>query len=494
MWTLLLIIFCAAEEFREPVFYSTNEDLRQYLLEATENTPGLRAKWTEWQAALQKVPQVATLDDPMFSYTQFLQSDETRFGLSLEQKFPWFGTLRARKDKALIEADAALSRFYAERNRVVADVKRAYFEYAQLGENMMIVQAQTGILAEVEETVKSRYGLGLASEADFYRVQIERDKLEDMYKGLEQSVPALSGNLLEALGRDTGEPLPWPQPSAFPPPPPEASVVLARIRAANPDLAAMHAMEKGWDKETLLAKKRGYPDFSIELGYENMKDMKTNNGKMDTAMAADAARMFVRDAPTEGVIPTLGNIAYDVEKYLYLRESGDTQDDVMISLKVSLPIWRSRIKAGIQEARLMRKSVEYDRRRATLSLESAARMSLYNIQDAQRRFNLYSEVLIPKERLTYGSLQIYYGVGVEPGTMGGSADFLDILNSVQSLLEYQLEQARAARDLQVACAELEMLMGGPWAEAESEASTANVPETSGDSSQVQDGEDITDGR
>ena len=420
-------------------------------------------------------------------------SRQNTFRLSLEQKFPWFGTLRARKDKALIEADAALSRFYAARNKVVADVKRAYFEYAQLGENMMIVQAQTSILAEVEETVKSRYGFGLASEADFYRVQIERDKLADMYKGLEQSVPALSGNLLEALGRDAGDPLPWPQPSAFPPPPPEESLVLARIREANPDIAAMHAMEEIWGKETLLAKKRGYPDFSIELGYENMKDMKTNNGKMDTAMAADATRMFARDAPTEGVLPTLGNIAYDVEKYRYLRESGDTQDDVMISLKLSLPIWRSRIKAGIQEARLMQKSVEYDRRRATLSLDSAARLALFNIQDAQRRFNLYSEVLIPKERLTYENLQTYYGAGTEPGTMGGSADFLDILGSVQSLLEFQIEQARAARDLQVASAELEMLMGGPWAETKTEnkPATEDGPGPTGDSSQAQDGESAT---
>jgi len=72
----------------------------------------------------------------MFMYSQFLQSDQKRFGLSLEQKFPWFGTLRTRGDKAMAEADAALSRFYAVRNQVVAEVKRAYFEYGLLGETM----------------------------------------------------------------------------------------------------------------------------------------------------------------------------------------------------------------------------------------------------------------------------------------------------------------------------------------------------------------------
>ena len=134
----------------------------------------------------------------------------------------------------------------------------------------------------------------------------------------------------------------------------------------------------------------------------------------------------------------------------------------MISLKLSLPIWRSRIKAGIQEAKLMQESVGNDKRRVTLSFDSAARMALYNIQDSQRRFNLYKEVLIPKEKKTYESLQTYYGAGADPLAEGGSADFEDIQNSVRALLEFQLEQARAERDLQVACAELEMLMGGPW--------------------------------
>ena len=89
-------------------------------------------------------------------------------------------------------------------------------------------------------------------------------------------------------------------------------------------------------------------------------------------------------------------------------------------------------------------------------------MALYNIQDAQRRFNLYIEVLIPKEKKAYENLQIYYGAGADPMASGGSADFMDIENSVRSLLEFQLEQARAARDLHVAYAELELLMGGPW--------------------------------
>jgi hypothetical protein len=44
------------------------------------------------------------------------------------------------------------------------------------------------------------------------------------------------------------------------------------------------------------------------------------------------------------------------------------------------------------------------------------------------------------------------------------------------LLEFQLEQARAARDIQAASAELEMLMGGPWA-SETALRQSNAPAT-----------------
>ncbi len=448
MITFFLLFGCMAANVEAPAFSAANEELRQYVLEAAENNPGLKAKWLEWQAALQKVPQVTTLEDPMFMYSQFLQSDETRFGLSLEQKFPWLGTLRARGDKALAEADAALARFYAARNQIIAEVKRAYFEYALLEDSMEIVQSQADTLTEVEEIVKSRYGLGLASQADLYRVQIDKDKLDDMRKGLEQSKPALSAKLQEALGREAGEELPWPQSADFPPPPPPAPVVLARIRVANPEIAAMQHMVESWEKETLLAKKRGYPEFSVGLGYENMKDMSNVPMPGETVKLPDGTTFTSVEWGSENV-----------------------KDDIMVSLKLSLPIWRNRVKAGIREAELMQESVENDKRRITLSFDSAARMALYNIQDSQRRFNLYKDALIPKQKKTYESLQAYYGAGADPMESGGSADFLDIQNSVWALLEFQLEQARAERDLQVACAELEMLMGGPWTSNETQPST-----------------------
>ena len=433
---VMLLTFAASVDVEAPTFFAANDELRAYLLEAAENDAGLKARHSEWKAALERVPQVTSLDDPMFMYTQFVQSDGKRFAVSLEQKFPWFGTLRAKGDKALAEADAALARFYAARNGAFATVKEAYFEYALLGENIRIVESQVGLLADTEADIRSQYALGLGAESDVYRIQIEQEKTGDQLKGLTQSRSALAARLNETLGRQSNEEPPWPQPAQFPPPPPPAQIVLAQIRAQNPDLAAMRHMIEGWENATRVAKKMGYPEFSVGVEYGDMKTVSTS---MPPA------------APAADPLEQLNSFIAD--------SSEGPKDDVMISLKLSLPIWRGKVKAGIREAEHMQEAAADDKRRAELALDSAARKLLFQIEDALRRYHLYKDTLAPKQKQTYVSLQAAYATGDYMNTATG---FIDVMDSIRALLEFQLEQARAARDVQVACAELEMLMGRPW--------------------------------
>ena len=320
-------------------------------------------------------------------------------------------------------------------------------------------------MANVEELIKSRYGLGLASQSDLFRIEIEKDKLDDLRKGLAQSRGSLSARLAASLGRDAGGELPWPQVADFPPALPAEEEILKGVRAANPGVASLQHMVESWEKEAVLAKKKGYPEFSVEFGYDDMKDMKSYTNRMNAGLASESAKMFAENAPTMGALPALGDVAYNAGRDFYLRTPGDVRDDVMVSLRLSLPIWRKKIKAGISEAKLMKESVQHDKHRLELALESAAKDAMFGIQDAQRRYTLYKESLITKEYKSYESLLSEYGAQVDaeqqPGVANG-AGFVDIQDSIKALLEFQMEQVRAARDWQVAAADLEMIMGGPW--------------------------------
>ena len=99
------------------------QTLDDYFRNAAENNPGLQAKYKEFEAALQKVPQVSTLPDPTFSFGYFISPVETRVGpqqakFSLTQMFPWFGTLKAQGNAAALMAEAKYQSFLDARKQL----------------------------------------------------------------------------------------------------------------------------------------------------------------------------------------------------------------------------------------------------------------------------------------------------------------------------------------------------------------------------------------
>ena len=100
------------------------DELNTYLKVAAENNPGLKAKFSEYMAAMEKVPQVGALPDLQLAFGYFIQPVETRLGpqqakVSLTQAFPWFGTLNAKEDVATEKARAKFERFEEARRRLL---------------------------------------------------------------------------------------------------------------------------------------------------------------------------------------------------------------------------------------------------------------------------------------------------------------------------------------------------------------------------------------
>lgn len=463
MLNLLLLILAVGQEVDPAAFFAGNEELRGYLLEAGENNPELRAAHAAWRAALQRIPQAKSLEDPVFTYGQFLQSETLRAKAMLSQRFPWFGALRARGDKAAAEAEARLDALYEARNAVFERVKRAYFDYAWLAQRIQVTESQAELLTHMEEVVRGKLALGMANQEDLLRVSIEKTELEDRYQQLQQMRPALSAALDEALGCEVCGERPWPEPAKFPPPPPPAPVVLAQIRVANPGLARYGHLLEAREQDIRLARKDGRPD--ITLGVEYTAVSKPRQIRPDRPYPASlnaANRLAGTIAGTNPFRPVASAIdAYSLamsDEPMMYSDGGD--DNVMVSVSLTLPVWRQRVRAGIREAELLAEEVNYDRQRQQLELDTQARQALFELQDARRRHALYGESLLPQAEQAYESLQGRYASGAT------QTDFLDVLQSIQVVLEFELARVRAARDRHVAAARLERLMGGPWHAAE----------------------------
>lgn len=442
------------------------EELARYVAEALANHPGIRALHAEWLAALERIPQAAALDDPMFTYGQFVQSEMNRFRVMLSQRFPWFGTRRLRAGKAAAEADSLLSRLSDERNRVTAEVKRAFHEYAFLAQRIELTRSQAEVLEYMEDTVRSKLSLGLAGDDELLRVSMAKAELEDVYRQLLNMRPSLSGRLLAAIGRSAGEELPWPvactSDSAPPlPQPPPTPVALARARVANPSLHVYESLAEGRRKDTALAKKAAFPEITLGLEYMSVskpRQILPDRVGSGTLMALEGLGSTLLGMEPLNLTRTSINMYELTTTFEPMNYSDGGEDDVVLSVSVNLPIWREKIRAGVAEARLMEEAVDHERRKTAIDLDATVQETMFEFRDAQRRRALYLDTLLPQASQTYESLQGRYSLGY--GTVG----FIDVMESIQRILEYELARLQAERDWRVAAARLEYLMGGPWSE------------------------------
>ena len=122
------------------LFFAFNvkaQSINDYYTIAAENNPELKAKYKEFEAAMQKIPQVSALSDPNFSLGYYVSPINKNIGtqnirLSLSQMFPWFGTLKAQKNVATLLAESKYQAFLDSKNQLFSQVATVYYPLYEL--------------------------------------------------------------------------------------------------------------------------------------------------------------------------------------------------------------------------------------------------------------------------------------------------------------------------------------------------------------------------
>jgi len=158
MKTLLILIFLAISltAFTQP------DSLQFYLETAAKNNPTVLQKFAEYQAALQKVPQVGSLPDPELSLGVFLSPMELVGGnqvadIRLMQMFPWFGVLKNAKDEMSLMAKAKFETFRDSKLQLYYDVQRTWYELHKVKQNIRISENNVALLNTIERLAVVRF-------------------------------------------------------------------------------------------------------------------------------------------------------------------------------------------------------------------------------------------------------------------------------------------------------------------------------------------------
>ena len=133
-----------------------------YLEIAAKNNPAVLQKFSEYQAALQKIPQVGSLPDPELSAGVFLSPMELVSGnqvadIRLMQMFPWFGVLRYAKDEMSLMANAKFEFFRDAKLQVFYDVQRTWYELYKVQKDISISEKNIEILKSIERLALVRF-------------------------------------------------------------------------------------------------------------------------------------------------------------------------------------------------------------------------------------------------------------------------------------------------------------------------------------------------
>ncbi len=135
--------------------------LGSYLAHALEQSPEVRAAFSQWKADVHRIARARRLPEPTLSFGYFIRSVETRVGpqrarVGLQQAFPWPTKLSAGADSAAAEAQVAEKKFQSRALAVRRVVTDAYYHLWMIRETRKIHEDHLIVLRGLAETTRAR--------------------------------------------------------------------------------------------------------------------------------------------------------------------------------------------------------------------------------------------------------------------------------------------------------------------------------------------------
>ena len=183
--------------------------LDQLVEEALKSNPEILAAKKKWEVYREKVPQAFALEDPMLGLGitnlptnfSFREEDMTMKEISISQKLPFFGKRPLMKEMAEKEAEAVFNEIQERANRIIKEVKTAYYELSHVYRTTEVTQRNKEILEDFAKIAETRYSVGEGIQQDVLKAHVEVSKMVDDLIMLGQRKRALEAKLNALLDR-----------------------------------------------------------------------------------------------------------------------------------------------------------------------------------------------------------------------------------------------------------------------------------------------------
>lgn len=390
------------------------QTLEDYLKIAAENNPGIRAKQTEVQVALQKLPQAKALPDPTVNASFFLRPMMLPMGnqlgsIAAMQMFPWFGALDAMENEAAQMAEVKLQAVQVAQNELFFKVKTAWYPLFDLEEKIRIQQDLLRLLETDKELATVMFQQGMGPMVDPIRADIMIDEVETELTLMEQKRKPLKVAFNRLLNRD--ENLPVTISGTLPEPVTGAAVRRDSFIVNNPVLAVFDEQIQVAIAEEKVADYMRKP--MIGAGLQYMPQVKRKSGDLDLP-------------------PNTG------------------RDMVMPMFSVTVPIWKKKYDAAVEERHLMQVMYADMKKDMQNDLVAMYEMTFYELEKMAQMVELLNTQMVKTQQAVDLVLAAYSNAG---------QDFEEVLRLQQQLFRYRTEKVSAQTEYQLMQVKLDYLTG-----------------------------------
>ncbi|MFY9345031.1 MAG: TolC family protein [Planctomycetota bacterium] len=361
----------------------------------------LRARYWEWRAAVEQIPQDSSPPNIALSFDYLLGGggmsawDRTTLGLTNDTmtNIPVPSKLATAGRRALELARAAGLRFEAARFRLQGSVRSTYSDLALLAETERIQAETVALLRQIAGQVAVRVQSGSAGTQDQLRAQTEIELAGNELQNLRARIPAVTARLDALLSRTADAPLPRPEALPAPRPLDVPDHELIRIGSErSPELAALARDVAGRDEALNLARQAWIPDFGLSFSLT-------------------------------------GSISQ------------------MLGAMLVLPTRTEAIRAGIEQARAGLRAAEAARLQYERDLAASFVLNLAVLRNDERQVALFESTIVPRAQQTVQILLTSYPAQ--------RASWLDLLDAQRTLLDARLALAQLRTEREKALAAIE---------------------------------------
>ena len=440
---------------------NSTDSLIQYMLLAMKNNPTIQQKLTQYDAAMQKVPQSGSLPDPQLTMGVYLSPMEIASGkqiadIQLMQMFPWFGTRRNARDEMSLMAQAKYKEYEDAQYQVVYDIQRSWYSLYQIQQTQRIVARNIAILQSLERLAKGTLSVTSGSSPSAARKSAPNSNTAN--SGMGTMGNAVTPAATNSSASMPGAAMPTSSQSGL------ADVYAIRIElgelsntaaSLSSQLSSETAMFNSYLNRPMQSP-IALPDTvyrdSVEIPLLSSMDTMLKSNPMLSMLQYEQQSLDARKRMLARMsYPMVGiGLSYSVVGKDPMSTSAmNGKDMIMPMLTVTLPIYRNKYRAMQNETEMMKTASSYSYTATYNMLQTEYYRALQQVQDAERQMNLYAEQSQLANKLL--SLKI-------KSFSASQTDLADVLRARQQLLDYEMKQLDALIQYNTAKAQFRRLL------------------------------------